>query len=211
MRMSLSTFIQMCVLLFVVLILGCAGTQTTDPWAGFPPQEQASWQEIKATPQFAQEMKSAGITADVAVTWLNSGFSKPTDIIGWSGAGFAPDEAKNWVEKGISLEEAAPWKEYNFSFGEAMDWRNSTKISAETARAWVDRGFTTPNLMKKWNANGFEPFVAEQWAKENFVPETAKKWRDKNFSAKEAAAWNKQGISLSDAITQRAKGLAPKN
>jgi hypothetical protein len=193
-----------------MLLNGCAGTQT-NPWAAFSPQEQDSWQAIKVEPQFASQMKSAGITPDQAVLWRNAGFLNADDIIGGRQAEFAPEEARNWVDNGISLEKAAPWKKYKFSYGEAVDWRKSTDLSAETARAWVDRGFTTPNMMKSWNKQGFEPFVAEQWAKENFLPPDAKKWRAKDFDAQEASAWHRQGISLSDSIQQRAKGLVPKS
>lgn len=110
----------------------------------------------------------------------------------------------------MSLEDATPWKINNFSYGEAMDWRKSTEISAEVVRAWVDRGFTTPNMVKSWNEQGFEPFVAEQWAKINFEPDNAKQWRDNDFTVKEAEAWHRQGLSLSEAVENRRKGLVPK-
>lgn len=210
MRLTLSHFSLIGLLAIVLFLSGCAGKQT-NPWAAFGPQEQAAWQAIEVKPGFASQMKTAGITPDQAVLWLNAGFLNADDIIGWRQADFVAEEAKNWVNNGVSLEKAAPWKKYKFSYGESMDWRNSTDLTAEAARAWVDKGFTTPNTMKPWRKQEFEPFVAEQWAKENFLPPDAKKWRAKNFNAHEAGAWHRQGISLADAIEQRAKGLVPKN
>ena len=211
MRMRCSNFLLVCLLIGLSLLIGCATTTQTDPWASFDSKEQAEWQAIKVKPEFAQKMKSGGVTPNEAVRWINAGFKKPDEIVAWWKAGFAPEEAVNWAAKKISVETAKPWKDNNFAFGEAMDWRSSTNISPAILRDWVDRGFTTPNMVTSWNKEGFKPFVAQQWAKENFTQLDAKNWRDKDFTAKEAGAWNRQGISLTDAINSRAKGLIPKS
>jgi len=193
----------------VLLLVGCAGTQT-NPWTAFSPQEQSAWQAAGVSPEFAGKMKAGGITPDKAVTWLNADFKNADDIVGWNNAGFAPDEAKIWAKNSVSFQKARPWKESGFNYSEAMDWQKTTKLPADIAGQWRNKGFTTPNVALSWMNSGFEPFVAEQWAKNNFQPADAAKWRAKQFNAGEAGAWNRQGISLTDAIRDRAKGLVPK-